>query len=190
MPHEAAAKPGRHDDEVTIGVGAPGEIEQHALGALEEHRLTGGLVAGGAPDRPRRPWVASRCGHRLELGHGVVEIDRFGLEEDLELAVVLLHEGDGALAERRRVVGEDVAAQGPPLGAILVGGADAAAGGADLAGAARPLAGAVEGAVGRQDQGRPRRQDDPTVDVDALVDRACPSPPPDRSDRSPSPNPR
>ena len=68
-------------------------------------------------------------------------------------------------------LGENVAAQGAPLGAVLVGGADAAPGGADLAGAEVALASGVERFVGRQDQGRPRRQVDPAVDVHAFVDQ-------------------
>ena len=91
IPHDAAANPGRHEEEVTKGVGAPGEVEHHTLGALEEDPVAGGAVATQrGPDFGdcRRE---SRSG-AFELIESGLQVDRIGTEKRRQLVVVLLHE--------------------------------------------------------------------------------------------------
>jgi hypothetical protein len=80
---------------------------------------------------------------------------------------VVLHEKAGCNFEAVGL-GQQVSAHAASLRLVMVGGSAAAAGGADLALATGALAGAVQGAVGRQDEGSARRQEDPVVDRDAL----------------------
>ncbi len=148
---------GRRDE----GIGSPPAVQQNALGAFEEDRLSGRCVAAdfGAhlAHHGSEPF-----GGGGELGEGRIEIHRFGAKEVHELVVVLFHKC-ARLGEESVGLRQKIAAQSAALGRILVGGADAAAGGADLAAAAGALSGPVQRPVGGQDEGGSGRQEDTSV---------------------------
>ena len=142
-------------------------VEEHSLGAFEEDRLTRGHVPADLrtdlAHHGRQPFDGG-----CQLLEGLVEVEGRCAEELDQLAVMLFHELAGFGGEPFGVA-EQVGPQAATLGLVLVGGPDAAARGPDLAAASGTLTGAVQRTGGGQNQGGPRRQEDPAFGFDAFA---------------------